>query len=240
MKKISFLLFASLIICISLGTIFLIPQTRLPTLSGKSSLENITKNIPQNFTIVIDPGHGGRDPGKVGTTGTLEKEINLKIALILKEILEAQDIDVIMTREEDKDLSKTSTNLKVSDMKERVAAIQKSDADLVISIHQNSFTSPDVYGAQCFYHTNSSEGKQLATILQNQIITSTNQTKIRNIKSNDDYYLLKYSPTPTVIVECGFLSNPTEEKLLLTEEYQRNIAWAIHLGVLQYLNLTYN
>ena len=88
MKKISFLLFASLIICISLGTIFLIPQTRLPTLSGKSSLENITKNIPQNFTIVIDPGHGGRDPGKVGTTGTLEKEINLKIALILKEILE--------------------------------------------------------------------------------------------------------------------------------------------------------
>ena len=97
-----------------------------------------------------------------------------------------------------------------------------------------------IYGAQCFYHTDSAEGKQLAAIIQNQIITSTNQTKIREIKSNNDYYLLKHSPVPTVIVECGFLSNPEEEKLLLTETYQRNIAWAIHLGILQYINIKNN
>lgn len=187
------------------------------------------------FTIIIDPGHGGSDPGKVGTTGTLEKDINLKIALHLKEILEAQDIEVIMTRDEDEELSTDTTRRKASDMKERVSLIRESNADIVISIHQNSYTDPRVYGAQCFYHTDSEEGKKLASILQEQIIHSTSQTKIREIKNNDDYYLLKHSPLPTVIVECGFLSNPEEEKLLLNDEYQRKMAWAIHLATLKYL-----
>jgi len=225
-----------IIVFLCLSLFFLIPQTISPTLSGKSFFKNIANNIPSKYTIIIDPGHGGKDPGKVGTSGTLEKELNLKIALYLKEILEKQDMKVIMTRTEDKDLSTTSSNFKMSDMKERVALIKESNANLVISIHQNSYTSTDVYGAQCFYHTNSAEGQKLASIVQNQIITSTNQTKIRQIKGNNDYYLLKHSSIPTVIVECGFLSNPEEEKLLLTEEYQRKMAWAIHLGVLQYLN----
>ena len=111
-----------------------------------------------------------------------------------------------------------------------------SNADLVISIHQNSYTDSRIYGAQCFYYTSSKEGKELASILQDQIIHSTNQTKIRKIKSNTDYYLLKYSTLTTVIVECGFLSNPEEEKLLSGDEYQRKMAWAIHLGILKYLN----
>ena len=201
----------------------------------------LTKDCLNNYSstkpiVIIDAGHGGKDPGKVGTLETLEKDINLKIALDLKEILESQNMHVIMTREEDKDLSKTSDNFKASDMKERVALIQKSNADLVVSIHQNSYTDPQVYGAQCFYYSNSEEGKTLASIIQQQIINSTNQTKIREIKSNNDYYLLKHSSLPTVIVECGFLSNPNEEQLLLTEEYQRKMAWAIHLGILQYLS----
>ena len=202
-----------------------------------TSVNNTSPNLfpPSSPTIIIDAGHGGRDPGKVGSLGTLEKDINLQISFILKDILEAQDIHAIMTRDTDKDLSKTTDNFKVSDMKERVALIQENNAALVISIHQNSYTTPEVYGAQCFYHTNSSEGKQLASIIQNQIIISTNQTKIRPIKENNDYYLLKHSPVPTVIVECGFLSNPEEEKLLLTKDYQRKMAWAIHLGILQYL-----
>lgn len=228
------LLLITIFLCLTL--FFLIPQTILPTLSKQAFFKNITINTPSKFTIIIDPGHGGKDPGKVGAAGTLEKELNLKIALYLKDILEKQDMKVIMTRTEDNDLSKTSTNFKISDMKERVALIRKNNADLVISIHQNSYTSADIYGAQCFYHTNSTEGKKLAATIQNQIITSTNQTKIRQIKGNNDYYLLKHSSIPTVIVECGFLSNPQEEQLLLTDEYQRKIAWAIHLGVLQYLN----
>ena len=194
----------------------------------------ITKKAQK--TILIDAGHGGRDPGKVGIADTLEKDINLKIAFYLKELLEHQNIQVLMTREKDEDLAATSDNFKTSDMKKRISLIQESNADLVVSIHQNSYTTPDVYGAQCFYFTDSEEGKILASTIQKQIIISTNQTKVREIKSNSDYYLLKHSPLPTVIVECGFLSNPDEERLLLTKEYQRNMAWAIHLGILHYLN----
>lgn len=223
----------SIFLCFIL--VFFFPQTISPTLSKSTFLKNTIQDIPSNFSIIIDAGHGGKDPGKVGANGSLEKDINLKIALYLKEILETQDIDVVMTRDEDQDLSTDSTRRKITDMKERVVLIKESNADLVISIHQNSYTDPDVYGAQCFYKTNSAEGKILASIIQNQIITSTNQTKIRNIKNNDDYYLLKHSPIPTVIVECGFLSNPEEETLLLTDTYQRKMAWAIHLGILQYL-----
>lgn len=228
MKKI----FPYICLCVSLVIIYIfssLSHNKLPAQSNSYLLSS-------SPTIIIDAGHGGKDPGKVGTEGTLEKDINLKIALYLKEILENQDMKVIMTRTEDKDLSTTSTNFKISDMKERIALIKESNADLVISIHQNSYTDSKVYGAQCFYRTDSAKGEQLASIIQKQIVTSTNQTKIREIKSNNDYYLLKHSPIPTVIVECGFLSNPEEEKLLLTDTYQRKMAWAIHLGVLQYLN----
>ena len=187
-------------------------------------------------TIVIDAGHGGPDPGKVSESGTLEKDINLNIAFYIKEMLEAQNISVIMTREEDKDLATETQKRKLSDIKERVKLMEESNADAIISIHQNSYPDADIYGAQCFYPTNSEEGKNLATILQTQIIESTNQTKIREIKANDDYYLLKHSTTPIVIVECGFLTNPEEEQLLLSDEYQRKMAWSIHLGILKYLN----
>lgn len=230
---ITFLLF---VVCFCLSIFFLLPQTILPTLSPKGTLHNFEKSKTPNFIVVIDPGHGGRDPGKVGTAKTLEKDINLKIALYLKEILENQNIKVMMTRTEDKDLATTDSGFKMSDMKERIAFIQSSNADLVISIHQNSYTDSDIYGAQCFYYSNSAEGKELASFLQKQIIFSTNQTKTRDIKSNNDYYLLKHSTIPTVIVECGFLSNPEEESLLRTDEYQRKMAWAIHLGIFQYLN----
>lgn len=199
------------------------------------SIEN-TSAVPTSSTpvIIIDAGHGGKDPGKVGTNKTLEKDINLKIALLLQDILTSQDIRVIMTRETDTDLSTTSDGWKMSDMKQRLSSIP-SNAAAVISIHQNSYTDPNIHGAQCFYHTPSEEGKKLAALLQQQIITSTAQTKLREIKGNTDYYLLKHSPAPTVIVECGFLSNPAEETLLLNEEYQRKMAWAIHLGILKYL-----
>lgn len=203
---------------------------------NKSTFQSKSLDTPV-ATIVIDAGHGGPDPGKVSESGTLEKDINLNIAFYIKEMLEAQNISVIMTREEDKDLATETSHRKLSDIKERVKLMEDSNADAIISIHQNSYPDADVYGAQCFYPTNSEEGKNLATILQNQIIQSTNQTKIREIKANDDYYLLKHSTTPIVIVECGFLTNPQEEQLLLDENYQRKMAWAIQMGILKYLNV---
>ena len=204
--------------------------------STKTSKSVIPGNSSTPITIIIDAGHGGPDPGKVSESGTLEKDINLKIAIYLKELLESQNINIVMTRAEDKDLATETTKRKLSDIKERVKLMESSNADMVVSIHQNSYPDADVYGAQCFYPTESEAGKNLASIIQNQIITSTKQTKIREIKANDDYYLLKNSPVPIVIVECGFLSNPNEEQLLLTDNYQRQIAWSIHLGILKYLN----
>lgn len=230
-----FFIYFSFLTCICFGAGLCITQIIVPALQNKISVQSNSCHLSSTPTIIIDPGHGGRDPGKVGTEETLEKDINLKIALYLKEILETQDVKVLMTREEDKDLSKTSSNVKASDMKERATFLQQNNADLAISIHQNSYTDPEVYGAQCFYYTGSQEGKELATLIQEQIILSTNQTKIRSIKENNDYYLLKHSTLPMAIIECGFLSNPDEEKLLLTETYQRKMAWAIHLGILQYV-----
>lgn len=218
-------------ICFCMGFVLLTHSSILPANSN-----HLFSHVSNNPIIVIDAGHGGSDPGKVGVGGTKEKDINLMIALRVQKLLEAQDIQVIMTREEDTQLSTASSDWKLADMKKRISIITETKPDAVISIHQNSYTSPSVYGAQCFYYTYSEEGKSLADFLQKQIILSTNQTKFREIKNNHEYYLLKHSTPPTVIVECGFLSNSEEEQLLLTPEYQEKMAWAIHLGILQFLN----
>ena len=205
------------------------------TLTNSENVRFSQKELP---LVVIDPGHGGADPGKIGVSGSYEKEINLEIALILKSMLEQQDIQVIMTRKEDTQLAGTDSGWKIADMKKRISIINEASPDLVISIHQNSYTTPHILGAQCFYYTGSEKSGQLAELLQQQIITSTNQTKIREIKTNNDYYLLKKSQPPTVIVECGFLSNPEEEKLLKNPLYQRKMAWALHLGIFRFLKQT--
>ena len=230
-SKLSSLILLSFFIFVGLTITLFLSNSLRPVVSSYPTLSK--KSMP---IIIIDAGHGGADPGKIGTKGTLEKELNLNIALSLKKLLEAQDMTVIITRDNDTDLATDSANFKSSDMKNRISIIQKSNADIVVSIHQNSYPDSRIYGAQCFYYSPSEEGKKLANSLQKQIISSTNQTKIREIKGNEDYYILKHSDIPTVIVECGFLSNPQEEQLLLTTEYQRKMAWAIHLGILTYLN----
>ena len=187
-------------------------------------------------TILLDAGHGGKDPGKVSEQGTLEKDINLAITLKVKQLLSQHPVNVILTRDKDTDLSTSDTNHKVSDLENRIKLIREHSPVLAISIHQNSYPDPSVVGAQCFYHKESESGKELARLLQNQIVTSTAQTKIREIKNNESYYILKHSPVTTAIVECGFLSSPKEEALLLSSEYQDRMAFAIHLGILQFLN----
>lgn len=188
-------------------------------------------------TIVIDAGHGGRDPGKVGVNNTLEKDINLNIALKLKSLLEQNDYNVIMTRSDDSGLySESDSNKKVSDMRKRVEIINSSKAALAISIHQNSFTAEEIKGAQVFYYTVSDEGKEYANILQDQLKKTLNDGNKRQAKGNDAYYMLKKTQIPIVIVECGYLSNNKEAQLLNTEDYQEKMAWAIHLGIINYLN----
>lgn len=186
--------------------------------------------------IIVDPGHGGKDPGKVGTKDSLEKDINLAIALKLKSILEQNDFEVLMTRSEDMGLYKdTDKNKKSADMRNRMELINNSNAVLGVSIHQNSFEQPDSKGAQVFYYKESEEAKRLAEILQEQIRTTIKDGNHRVAKSNQSYYMLKKSRCPLVIIECGFLSNAEEEALLCNNDYQEKMAWAIHLGIVNYL-----
>ena len=181
--------------------------------------------------------HGGADPGKVGCHGEQEKDINLQIAYKVRKLLEEQDINVVMLREKDEDLADAGTqNRKVSDMQNRVKAIDKADAQLVVSIHQNSFPDAAVKGAQVFYYSHSPEGRSLAEYIQESLIQRIDETNTRQEKANDSYYILKRTPIPTVIVECGFLSNYEESELLTDPQYQERLAWAIVMGIMQYLN----
>lgn len=187
-------------------------------------------------TVVIDAGHGGMDPGKVGVSGALEKEINLAIAKELKELLEQNDITVVMTRTDDNGLySETDRNKKSADMKERIQLLTEAAPVLAVSIHQNSFTDSKSRGAQVFYYEGSAEGKRGAELIQEAMRRELADGNHRLAKANTSYYMLKKSPCPLVIVECGFLSNPQEEQQLLAAEYQRKVAWAVHLGVLEWM-----
>ena len=186
--------------------------------------------------VVVDAGHGGDDPGKVGINGALEKEINLQIAFYVKEYLEADGVHVVMTRNSDAGLyQKESGNKKVEDLKNRLALIDAAGAALVVSIHQNSYTAESVHGAQVFYYETSQEGERAALLLQKQLRKGVDPDNKRQAKKNSTYYLLKKSSVPTVIAECGFLSNGAEAEKLTQEEYQKQVAWNIALAVGQYL-----
>ena len=187
--------------------------------------------------VVIDPGHGGNDPGGIGVSGVLEKDVNLSVALFLKENLEQQGIEVVLTRETDKGLySETAKNKKKEDLARRIEIIEEEAPDFVLCIHQNIFTDAKYSGAQVFYYKKSEEGARLASCIQNQLIAGVDPENNRVPKSNMNYYMLKQSPVPIVIVECGFLSNVTEEAKLGTLDYQRALAWNIFLGTMHYLN----
>lgn len=189
--------------------------------------------------VVIDAGHGGADPGKVGVDGSLEKDINLKIAKKLALFLTAADVDVVLTREDDAGLyDENVSNKKVQDMKNRVALIEEKKPALTVSIHQNSYHEEYVHGAQVFYYEGSQESKEIAERMQRVLAEQIDPDNARQAKANSSYYLLKKTSSPIVIVECGFLSNYEEAQKLSSEVYQEKTAWAIHLAILNYLNKT--
>lgn len=195
-----------------------------------------TAGKKKDITIVVDPGHGGIDPGKVGINGSYEKDVNLAIGKYLKEILEKKKCRVIMTRESDTGLyQETDSNKKVSDLRRRVEMMNAPEVDVIISVHQNSYTGESSKGAQVFYQRTSDEGEQMAKVIQAQLISSLGTWNHRQAKANDSYFLLKKTTKPAVIVECGFLSNSEEAAKLSDEAYQRQVAWAIAQGALTYM-----
>lgn len=184
----------------------------------------------QKEVVVIDAGHGGHDPGKVGVNDALEKDINLQIAEKVKKYLEKNEIEVVMTREDD-----VMEDTKLEDMKKRVALINKTKPVITVSIHQNSYSDPNVKGAQVFYYTDSEVSKEAASLMQEEL-KKVDTENFRQIKSNSDFYMLKKTEVPTIIVECGFLSNPGEAEKLVSEEYQEQMAQAICSGILTWLS----
>lgn len=189
----------------------------------------------KNFIVVIDPGHGGTDPGSIGyKTKVHEDKLNLQMSKLLKSKLELAGINVVMTRETDDALIEgRGRQWKRDEMKARRELITKTRPNMVISLHQNSFTNHTLRGAQVFYDKKSETSKIIAECIQEQF--KLNLDKSIKAPSPGDYYMLKCSPAPSVIVECGFLSHPEEEKLLQTSDYQNKIIDSIYRGIVNFL-----
>ena len=233
-NKIKINMVMSVVLLVSM-TIIACNMDKVATVEMEKENKNVkTKN---GKVVVIDPGHGGTDPGKVGIDGQLEKDINLAVAKKLKTYLEASDVKVVLTRDVDTGLySSKDTHKKMADMKKRCQLIEEAKPDLVISIHQNSYHEEAIRGGQVFYYKTSVRGKKLAESLQKRFDYVLGDSNKRQAKANDNYYLLLHVKEPIVIAECGFLSNREEAKKLETEEYQDRLAWTLHMGIMEYLN----
>lgn len=218
---ICFILFCLFFICSFIGIFFTVQTTSVPK---------------PTYTIVIDAGHGGIDGGSVGkTTGKDENFLNLEYSKTFKKILESYNFNVIMTRSDLNGLYDiTATNKKKSDMEKRKEIILNSNADLVISIHMNSFPLKSSKGAQCFYKSNDISSQTLASSIQEIFVKTLPNAK--NSANTGDYFILNCSNIPSVIVECGFLSNAEEERLLVTEDYRNTVCTSIFIGILNFFS----
>lgn len=190
--------------------------------------------------IVLDAGHGGLDSGAVGKAGTLEKDVNLSVVLTLRDMFRMSGFEVVLTR--DKDISIYDDgivgirNQKLNDMDNRLKIIQSYPDSIFLCVHQNNYTDPQYFGGQMFYNNNHPDNRTLAQIMQNRfaILQEGNDREIK--LSGDELFLLKTNKNPSLMIECGFLSNPEEEQKLSTWEYQQKVAFTIYSGVMEYLD----
>lgn len=197
-----------------------------------------TSSMPKpEYTIVIDAGHGGRDGGAIGkNTGVTESELNLMYAKELQSLCEDYGIGVVMTRSDMNGLyDESAPNKKKSEMERRKSIINGSGADIMISLHMNAFPLPSSNGAYVFYAKGSEQGLNLAKSVQTSLCQSFDNA--RKYVSVGDYFVLNYSTMPSVLVECGFLSNPEEEKNLQSKEYCEKFCYSLLAGILTYFEM---
>lgn len=209
-------------------------------LAGKDEAFRTTVPLPgvvTGKTVVIDAGHGGRDPGAVGRSGLAEKEITLDIAQRLRRLFSRVGVYVVMTREKDLDYGETGDQSrgtrKSRDLAYRAGIANRSGADLLLSIHVNSFPQSIWSGAQCFYEAGDQESKELAGAIQDELAAKLGPNRRRPVAA--DYLLLKAARMPAVTVEVGFISNPREERMLADAAYREQLAEAIFAGAVAYL-----
>lgn len=192
-----------------------------------------------NKVVVIDAGHGGFDAG-ASDNGVQEKDINLDVALRLKEYIEQGGGVAVLTRDEDvstADPSRSGTSAKQSDLSERKKLADTSGADIFVSIHMNKFPQAQYKGAQVFYSPEPEGGKRLGEEIQQSLKDVLQDGNERVAKKIDGgVFILKNTAIPSVIVECGFLSNPQEAELLQQEGYRQKLAWAVYMGITRYFN----
>lgn len=210
------------------------------TFMANSSADGVMTKPVLKQTVIIDAGHGGDDGGAIGIDGTVEKDINLDIALKLEKLLKFYGFEVIMTRTEDimtcDDGLDSLRKRKVSDIHNRFDILEKNPDAVFISIHQNKFEDNSQHGTQVFYSGNNDESKLLAESIQNSIVSVLQPDNSRVVKkSGSGIYLLYHAKLPAVLVECGFISNPAEVKKLNDENYRMKIAILIADGLIKYL-----
>lgn len=227
----------SLITCCIIISVFFYSSQRLKRVDIVP-----TMSVPvTNKTIVLDAGHGIPDEGAQSANGLTEANINLKITLKVQKLLENSGATVILTRSDENAIyeidAKTTSQMKVSDIKNRVKIGNNSSADIFVSIHLNKFSESKYYGWQTFYRNGDDNSKNLATEIQNNLNNNMKKENNRVPHTLSNVYIMKNVEIPTTIVECGFLSNPEEEAALQTNEYQDKLAWSIYNGIMDYFNL---
>lgn len=200
------------------------------TVEQSQGIEN-ENEVLEGRLIVVDAGHGGFDPGAIGCSGAEEDELNLSVAQYLKKDLESEGAKVIMTRSDGEALAES----KEEDMAERRRIITESGSDIVVSIHMNSFTDSSVSGPLVLFMEGSTKGEKLAKCIQSRLLDAADPV-MKNDARSGDLYILRSGWQPCVLVECGYLSNPDDEKMLADSDYQKKLAAAICGGIESYFS----
>lgn len=230
----------SIIAIITAFLIILSAMLYLTFMANFSAAEASSMPITQK-TVIVDAGHGGDDGGAIGIDGTVEKDINLDIALKLEKILKFYGFNVIMTRTQDvmtcDDGLDSLRKRKISDIHNRFELMRKNPDAIFISVHQNKFEDSSQHGTQVFYSGNDERSKELAEAIQTSVTLTLQRKNDRVVKkSGSGIYLLYHAKIPAVLVECGFISNSDEVKKLKDENYRMKLAILIADGLLKYLS----
>lgn len=228
------------IVCVALIAVFALAWFFSGRLAvGVPTSAEVNSSVSKKV-VVLDAGHGGIDGGCVSVNGVAEKGINLAIVQTLRDSLEILGFDVVCTREDDRSIHDNGVEgiakQKLSDMNNRLEIINRYDDALVLSVHQNQFVDSRYSGAQMFYDKQSEEGRRLAECMKKQFVALLQPENMRETKPvGSEMYLIHNSKSPALMVECGFLSNPEEAKLLESGDYQKKVAFTILTGAHEYL-----
>lgn len=225
MKKALMILFSGfLLIAVCINISYKIDDVMVKTVG--------INNIQTRKTVIIDPGHGGIDVGTVGIDGSLEKNINLSISLDLYEFLMVSGINTVLTRDGDYEMYRAGEQRTKSDLYNRMDYINSVPDSILISIHQNHFENEAEWGTQVWYSPNDEISPTIADKILNSVKKNIQpENKRENKVSDNSYYILYKAQKPSVMVECGFVSNENENKRLQDKEYQRDMAYSILVGI---------